>query len=197
MYIRASVVDILDDSFLVRYQAAASPNTPPRVLEQLANDRSSGVRRAVANNPNTPVSTFEQLVADPSSDVRMAVIANPQVPDQLKAAITSLTNYNGVVEFCFGVEYSDTRDFAEKQIKEVLTSTLSREGYTVYNIWFDDRSNSMFRDDICVILQLGYINNRTDADSADFRIRDCINLECGTEDGPYEVTYCDYEFLLD
>jgi hypothetical protein len=38
----------------VRYRVAYNTNTPPEILELLANDDYYLVRRAVARNPNTP-----------------------------------------------------------------------------------------------------------------------------------------------
>jgi len=60
--------------------AAVNPNTPVSVLEKLAEDEESLVRRGVALNPNTPVSVLEKLAEDEESLVRSGVAHNPNIP---------------------------------------------------------------------------------------------------------------------
>jgi hypothetical protein len=56
---------------------AQNANTPVPVLEKLAGDSYSYVRREVAQNANTPVPVLEKLAGDSDSDVGRAAQQNP------------------------------------------------------------------------------------------------------------------------
>ncbi|BAY08625.1 hypothetical protein [Calothrix sp. NIES-2098] len=57
-----------------------NPNTPPELLLEFSKSANSQVRECVAKNPNTPVNILEQLADDDSSRVRQAVAQNPNTP---------------------------------------------------------------------------------------------------------------------
>ena len=67
-----------------KVELANDSNTPPKVLEQLANDESSIVRLPVAENPNTPPKILEQLANDKEWEVRYCVARNLNTPHYLK-----------------------------------------------------------------------------------------------------------------
>jgi pentose-5-phosphate-3-epimerase len=48
----------------VRGGVARNPNTPIKILEELAKDEDEGVRGGVARNPNTPIKLLEELAKD-------------------------------------------------------------------------------------------------------------------------------------
>jgi pentose-5-phosphate-3-epimerase len=48
----------------VRWGVAGNPNTPIKLLEELAKDEDRDVRGGVAGNPNTPIKLLEELAKD-------------------------------------------------------------------------------------------------------------------------------------
>jgi HEAT repeat protein len=60
----------------VRAGVAENPNTPIKLLEKLAEDKSPYVRRLVAGNPSTPIKLLEELAMDEDEDVRRGVAGN-------------------------------------------------------------------------------------------------------------------------
>lgn len=102
-YIKADIIDIMDDEYVTRLAAASDPNTRPAVLIRLAQDPAQQVRlhvsfnvnapaealailakdsdayvrRGVAENANTSTETLDKLVYDPSDFVFTGVAGNP------------------------------------------------------------------------------------------------------------------------
>lgn len=64
----------------VRYRVAAHPNTPTRILEQLAGDSYIATVRAVASNPNTPPGALEYLADNPDLTTRLSIARHPNTP---------------------------------------------------------------------------------------------------------------------
>lgn len=56
-----------------RIEAASDPNTPARILAQLAEDTDQAVREAVASNPQTPLDVLAKLATDADVGVRLGV----------------------------------------------------------------------------------------------------------------------------
>lgn len=79
----------LDSSLSIRLAIAAAP-MPPKVLDDLAGDRSVDLRTTVAYNPTAPAGTLSKLAADECMAVRRAVAGNPGTPadaiDEILAA---------------------------------------------------------------------------------------------------------------
>ena len=71
-------------NYFKQYHDAHDPNSPPEVLEKLANDRDWRVRQEVANNPNTPPEVLEMLASDGNIWVRCRVAYNPNTPKYFK-----------------------------------------------------------------------------------------------------------------
>jgi hypothetical protein len=69
------------EAVLAQVQAAASKQTSPAQLAQMAADRVPWVRLAVAGNPNTPREILERLSRDTLPAVRRRVATNPRCPD--------------------------------------------------------------------------------------------------------------------
>ncbi len=67
-----------------QYHDAADPNTPPEVLEKLANNGDDDIRYYVARNPNTPLYVLEKLVNHDIWLVRYSVTLNPNTPKYIK-----------------------------------------------------------------------------------------------------------------
>ena len=65
---------------IARHRIASDPGASHPVLEQLAKDILSPVRRAVASNPVTPASILEHLAADTDVSVRRCVADHPNTP---------------------------------------------------------------------------------------------------------------------
>ena len=63
-----------------KFELAMIHNTPPKVLEKLANDEDVEVRYYVADNPNTPPEVLEKLSNDKMCIVRYVVAQNPNTP---------------------------------------------------------------------------------------------------------------------
>ena len=55
-------------------------NASPEIIEELAEDEDSYVRKEVAYNPNTPVEVLRKLTGDEDKDVRWGAIRNPNIP---------------------------------------------------------------------------------------------------------------------
>ena len=66
------------------YELARRRNTPPEILERLANDEDFYVRWHVAENHNTPPETLERLANDHFYYVRLGVTRNPNTPQYIK-----------------------------------------------------------------------------------------------------------------
>ena len=71
-------------NWISKYCAATSPNTPPKALEKLANNKNWEIRSHVAENPNTLLETLEKLANDEDWFVRCCVAENPNTPEYLK-----------------------------------------------------------------------------------------------------------------
>ena len=56
----------------------------PAVLEKLAGDSDTYVRRIIADNPSTPSTVLEKLAGDSSEHVRMRVERHPNTPAALR-----------------------------------------------------------------------------------------------------------------
>ena len=73
---------------------ASNSSCPVHLLELLAKDEDSDVRRAVAANPSCPeklrISLLELLAKDEDSDVRLGVVANPSCPEKLRTTLLEL-----------------------------------------------------------------------------------------------------------
>lgn len=63
-----------------RLLAANSPLCPSEMLEQLAADPDSIIRRSVAKNPSCPLEALTQLARDKDTFVRVRVAQNPSCP---------------------------------------------------------------------------------------------------------------------
>jgi hypothetical protein len=61
------------------HHLAQHPNTPPQILEKLAEFEEVTIRAAVAENPNLGERSLLALLEDKSSDVRNAAIKNPSI----------------------------------------------------------------------------------------------------------------------
>jgi hypothetical protein len=80
-----------------RYIAAGSPYTPSIILERLAVDPLTAIRRRVAENPRTPIETLVFLLRDKEADVRLAIAENPQATADIIARL--LTDDNPDVRY--------------------------------------------------------------------------------------------------
>ena len=72
-----------DVEFLKKYgkfNLLENNNASPEIIEELAGDEDSYVRKEVAYNPNTPVDILRKLAEDENSDVRWGAIRNPNTP---------------------------------------------------------------------------------------------------------------------
>jgi hypothetical protein len=67
----------------VRGGVAKNPNTPIKLLQELAKDKDEYVRRDVARNPNTPIKLLQELAKDEDRGVRISVAKNPNTPIKL------------------------------------------------------------------------------------------------------------------
>ena len=65
-----------------KFELARSSNTPPEVLEKLANDEEDDILDGVACNSNTPPEVLEMLV-DEIWFVRLNVAQNPNTPPKV------------------------------------------------------------------------------------------------------------------
>lgn len=59
------------------YYLAMDSNTPPEILDNLANDEYFYTRCQVAKNPTTSTETLEHLANDLNNHVRSLVASNP------------------------------------------------------------------------------------------------------------------------
>ena len=72
----------------IREDIARNPNTPSKILEQLATDEHSSVRWWVAQNPNIPPKALVVLATDDELFVRCGgVLRNPNTPYYIKKYI--------------------------------------------------------------------------------------------------------------
>ncbi len=83
----------------IRLALASNPNTPGRILEQLAKDNNEEIRWDVARNPNTPGRVLEELAQhlEVSDEVLLAVAMNPQTPRTVLEKLIQ-SEYNPVAE---------------------------------------------------------------------------------------------------
>jgi len=71
----------------VRFQVADNPRTPATALEKLANDKMVCIRYLVAKHVNTPVIALEKLADDKSPAIRFIrfrIMKNPRTPERIK-----------------------------------------------------------------------------------------------------------------
>jgi len=66
------------------FKLAENPNTPPEILERLANDGDYYVRCSVAYNPNTLPEILARMANDGDWDVLWRVARNPNTPQYIK-----------------------------------------------------------------------------------------------------------------
>jgi 3-methyladenine DNA glycosylase AlkC len=83
-----------DVDYWVRYGVAENPNTPPKVLEQLATDEDYIIRCYVAKNPNTLPEVLEKLANDEDLYVRWHVALNPNTLKYIKTYLLYQTYLN-------------------------------------------------------------------------------------------------------
>ena len=72
-----------DIEFLKRYgkfNLLENNNASPEIIEELAEDEDSYVRKEVAKNPNTPVEILRKLAGDKGANVKYSVAKNPKTP---------------------------------------------------------------------------------------------------------------------
>lgn len=86
-YIRTDIVDLGDENEDIKRDMAKDPETQPRALSRLAQDRSRSVRYEAAGNRNMDLSTRQALVDDSDSGVSYVAIHygdwDPAYLDQL------------------------------------------------------------------------------------------------------------------
>jgi hypothetical protein len=70
----ALLQQLADGSLHERFYVATNINTPPAALQQLAGDQNKDVRRHVAGNINTPLDALAVLVLDINPDVQKAAL---------------------------------------------------------------------------------------------------------------------------
>jgi len=73
-------LDMLKDilpNYLYWDQVASDRATPSHVLEHLAKEPDSSVRRSVAGNPSTPVQVLAEVARDSDAEIRAIIAANP------------------------------------------------------------------------------------------------------------------------
>ena len=74
----------LPNSIFDRIDLSRNLNTPPNVLDKLADDKDNHVREKVAHNPRTSSQTLDRLANDSSGYIRWTVAQNPNTsPDTL------------------------------------------------------------------------------------------------------------------
>ncbi|VEP18345.1 conserved hypothetical protein [Hyella patelloides LEGE 07179] len=69
-----------DENSSIRRNVAENPSTPPETLELLAKDSNNGVRNSAAGNHNTSISILQSLATDPDINIRYRVAGNPTTP---------------------------------------------------------------------------------------------------------------------
>lgn len=74
---------VTDDRLLV----AEHHRTPPHLLDALAQDCESEVRKGVAGNPNTPYATLAAMMHDPDNEVVMTVATSGRLDPKLVASV--------------------------------------------------------------------------------------------------------------
>ena len=57
----------------LKLELAKNPNTPEKILAELAKDSCEAIRRAVAENPNTPIAVLIEMAKDYDETVREIV----------------------------------------------------------------------------------------------------------------------------
>ena len=72
-----------DEDSYVRKEVAYNPNTPVDILRKLAEDKDWRARAGVPRNPNTPVDILIKLAEDVYSGVRYEVPRNPNTPAEV------------------------------------------------------------------------------------------------------------------
>ncbi len=69
-----------DEDTYVRRSLAKNPHIPITLMEQLAEDKDTYIRRSLAENPHIPITLMEQLAEDEDIYVRYAVARNISTP---------------------------------------------------------------------------------------------------------------------
>ncbi|NTW48201.1 MAG: ATP-binding protein [Chlorobiales bacterium] len=90
----SKIIQILaqDKSSSIREGVAKNPNTQKHILSQLTNDSNLSVRKAVAVHPNTAEEDLEILARNNDKFVRDSVFKNPKTPDRLREKIKPTIN---------------------------------------------------------------------------------------------------------
>ena len=124
MYIRASVLDILNEPVDVRINIA-NTTKDPRLLGALASDPDRVVRGVASRNPNMPIEYLKQLARDPDCYVRNNVVTSPIVTPEIKAMAEDM-EFSGIVNFCFVFSIDDidniedTRAYLEPILRDYI-----------------------------------------------------------------------------
>lgn len=79
IYIRAAVVNILDEDPDIQSELAYDASTDPDLLDQLADSDDYNVKYGVAQNPSTRESTLIKLTDVPSTYVSRYLVRNPNI----------------------------------------------------------------------------------------------------------------------
>ena len=79
----------ISGSAAARQEAAASHDTPPAILAELAGDANWHVRRKAASNASTPPGALDALAGDPQWHVRFVIARNPHTPEHRLAVLAS------------------------------------------------------------------------------------------------------------
>lgn len=79
--------DVLPN-YLYWDQVASDSATPSHVLELLAKQPDSSVRRSVASNPSTPVQVLADVARDSDAEIRAMIAANPSTPAPVLVALS-------------------------------------------------------------------------------------------------------------
>lgn len=77
-----AILEQLAEQAAVQRLLAAHPNTPPKVLSRFARGPDSSLRARVARNPSLDARSMAKLAADPDWEVREALAANPGLTDE-------------------------------------------------------------------------------------------------------------------
>ena len=96
---------------MTNMELALNPNTPPKTLEQLANDKYSAVRCGVAQNPNTSPKTLEKLATDENSYVRYWAAQNPNYQKTIQITVKEA---NALKEFLNSTKSEELKSLASK-----------------------------------------------------------------------------------
>lgn len=84
-------------SLKLRMAAAASNETPPTALAELANDQDKEVRRLAARNRATPLKSLAVLAQDQDKDVRLGVAENRTIGPEILALLAQDKKHQDVL----------------------------------------------------------------------------------------------------